>query len=370
MAVLLLQTAALSQKSWAQGASNVVVDEVRMAPLLQTTPVIGRLVAQDGGEVAARISGAVEKVYVSIGQEVAEGEVLALIDDAVIAARRDLAEAKQSAAEAAVRSRRAGLKIVRQELERIKGLKSSAAFSQARFEDQQATVAKAEAELIEVEHILTQAKAELDLAELNLFYTEVRSSYPGIITRKHTSSGAYVNVGDPVVSMVSNSDLEIEADMPFKLLRGVRTGTELQLQLADGSRHSASVRAIVPDENPLTRTRAVRFTPNFEATSMGLAPGQSATLQVPVGSSREVLTVAKDAVVPQTDGSIVFVAEAQKNDEGATVYKAAPRKVQLGDALGDRFEVLSGLTNGDQAVIRGNERLRPGAALNISGGQG
>jgi RND family efflux transporter MFP subunit len=363
-------TVATPDRSQAQEANRVVVDKVSLTPLLQTTPVIGRLVAKDGGEVAARISGAVKEVYVAVGQQVAEGEVLALIDDAIIGARRDLAKAKQAAAEAAISSRRADLKIVRQELARTMGLKSSAAFSQARFEDQQAKVSKSEAELIEAKYFLDQTKAEFKLAELDLDYTQVRASYAGIITRKHTSSGAYLNLGDPVVSMVSNSDLEIEVDMPFKLLGGVQAGTRLELQLADGSRHVAQVRAVIPDENPLTRTRAIRLTPSFKSTGMGLAPGQSATLQVPIGDGRLVLTVAKDAIIPQTGANLVYVAEEGKNDAGESILRAAAREVRLGEPVGGRFEVLSGLKEGDRVVIRGNERLRSGAELIIAGEAG
>jgi multidrug efflux pump subunit AcrA (membrane-fusion protein) len=59
----------------------------------------------------------------------------------------------------------------------------------------------------------------------------------------------------------------------------------------------------------------------------------------------------KDALVQARGGWTVFVAE-----DG----KAQPRAVNIGVALGDQYEVLSGLAPGDQVVVRGNERLRPG----------
>jgi multidrug efflux pump subunit AcrA (membrane-fusion protein) len=70
-----------------------------------------------------------------------------------------------------------------------------------------------------------------------------------------------------------------------------------------------------------------------------------------VGAVRDVLSVPKDALVQGRDGWTVFVAA-----DG----KAQPRPVQLGIALGNRYEVLGGLTPGDLVVVRGNERLRPG----------
>ena len=61
----------------------------------------------------------------------------------------------------------------------------------------------------------------------------------------------------------------------------------------------ARVRAILPEENPNTRTRTVRFVPAFEVGDTRLAGGQSVTVQVPVGVRRDVLSVHKDAIVRQ-----------------------------------------------------------------------
>ncbi|MED5360737.1 MAG: efflux RND transporter periplasmic adaptor subunit, partial [Pseudomonadota bacterium] len=64
-----------------------------------------------------------------------------------------------------------------------------------------------------------------------------------------------------------------------------------------------------------------------------------------------VLTVHKDAVTTRGNGKFVVVINANK---------AKPTKVELGDAVGDRFTVTSGLKQGDIVVVRGNETLRPG----------
>jgi len=72
---------------------------------------------------------------------------------------------------------------------------------------------------------------------------------------------------------------------------------------------------------------------------------------VPVSAPRDVLSVPKDALVQGRGGWTVFVAA-----DG----KAQPRNVQIGVALGNRYEVTQGLSEGDLVVVRGNERLRPG----------
>ena len=106
----------------------------------------------------------------------------------------------------------------------------------------------------------------------------------------------------------------------------------------------------MPEENPLTRTRVVRFTPNFK-NGATFATNQSVTLHIPAGPTRTVVTVHKDAVLNRSEGALVFVVV-----NGV----ARPRPVRLGEAVGGRFEVIDGLKPGEKVVVRGNERLRPG----------
>jgi multidrug efflux pump subunit AcrA (membrane-fusion protein) len=102
----------------------------------------------------------------------------------------------------------------------------------------------------------------------------------------------------------------------------------------------------------------VRFIPTFEGEKRPLAAEQSVTVHVPVGAARNVLSVHKDAVTRRGSQSLVYVVE------DAT---AELRSVQLGEAVGNRFEVRGGLQAGDTVVVRGNERLQPGDRVRVGG---
>jgi multidrug efflux pump subunit AcrA (membrane-fusion protein) len=82
------------------------------------------------------------------------------------------------------------------------------------------------------------------------------------------------------------------------------------------------------------------------------------TLRIPIGPARQVLSVHKDAIIKRQGQDIVFVVAGEGVES---------RPVQLGVAVGGRFEVLSGLSQGDRVVVRGNERLRPGAKVRVVG---
>ena len=203
----------------------------------------------------------------------------------------------------------------------------------------------------EAEASRAQARANLKLAEIDLRYAKIRAPFPGVVSMRHTEVGSYLNVGDPVLTLIDDQRLEIEADVPAERISGLDAGAAVSFRIDGSSLLRATVRAVIPEENPMTRTRAVRFTPDFGGRRARLATNQSVTLHLPVGTARTVVTVHKDAILNRADKTVVFVVAGEK---------AQMRPVRLGDAVGGRFEVLSGLDSGDLVVVRGNERLRPG----------
>ncbi|KKJ78412.1 hypothetical protein WH95_03760 [Kiloniella litopenaei] len=343
----------------AQQPSLVGVDKVRIESMSQTVPVIGRLVAQQTGNVSARIAGPVDELMVEVGDKVVKDQVIAKLNAATLKADRDLAASEVAAATSKLGTFQARLKLAGQELKRLEKLKKSAAFNKSRYEDaiQNSSIAKAEVSQARAD--IGTAQARLKRAEINLAYTEIKAPYDGIIMSKETETGAYVATGDAVVTLLSRESLEIEVDVPARRLAGIKPGMEFTLSLTDDTPLLATIRAILPRENPLTRTRPVRLTaklPNQDT----LANNQSITLLVPAGPKREVATVHKDAIIQSPNGAMVFL-----NVDG----NAQPRPVQLGQQVGERIEVIYGLKAEDEVVIRGNERLFPGVPLQINGAE-
>jgi RND family efflux transporter MFP subunit len=304
------------------------------------------------------VEAPVEAFRVEVGDRVQAGQVIATLNQDRLIALRDHAAGQLREARAKQSTAQAQLKLAGQELERLEALKASAAFSQARYDDAKQNAAIFRAQLAEAEAAIATSSAELTLAEIDVADTEIVAPYDGVVIQRMSEAGAYVSVGDPLIRLIADQSLEVEADVPYQRIVGLVPGATLGLTLDDGSSHEAVVRAIVPEENPLTRTRAVRFIPTFNDTERPLAADQSVTVWVPVGTPRTVLTVHKDAVITEGDRATVFVANGDV---------AEPREISLGEAVGSRYEVLDGLEEGDLVVIRGNERLRPGDKVRIDG---
>ncbi len=348
----------LGTPAQAQDASLVRVDLAKNESLSQTVPVLGRLVARQAGDVAARIAGPIEAYRIDVGDRVERDQIIAIINEASHQAERDLAAGRLAEAEAELVTQQAQMILARQELHRLEALKKSSAFSQARYDDSKQGVAVAEAEVTKAEAAVASARAQLRMEDLHLGYTKVRAPYDGVVTRRLSEAGAYVQVGAPLVYLIADHDLEVEVEIPSHRLSALTPGARIQFALDNGSQHSAAVRAVLPAENPLTRTRTVRLVPQFDGDMGLLADQQSVTVQVPIGAGRQVVSVHKDAIIKRQGKDIVYVV-----DDG----NAQAREIQIGEPLGSRVEVLKGVEEGESVVVRGNERLQPGAKVRIGG---
>lgn len=341
----------------AQGrAAPVAVDAVVVEPLTQTAPVLGRFVAQQRGTVAALTRGPVLQVHVAVGDRVREGDILITQSTDRLERSRDVAQAAVNTALAAVATARSQLELAQQELDRLEKLRGSAAFSGAQRDDKAFEVAVRRAQVGEARAEVARAEALLEEAQLDVDLGTIRAPFNGVVVDRHTVRGAYMNIGDAAVTLVNDEVLEVEADVPTDRVAGLEMGREVELLLGGGEISRAFVRAVVPEENALTRTRLVRFIPDLDDLTTAMpAVGQSVTVRLPVGDVRDVLTVHKDAVLPRGGQTLVYVVGADNT--------VSPRPVQLGDAAGARFVVLGGLAEGELVVTLGNERLRPGQAV-------
>lgn len=335
--------------------AQVGVDAVITEALKQTVPVIGRVVARLTA-IAARVNGPIGEVRVDVGDRVKAGDVIAVLVDDLLKWRHELQKAEVQQYAAAVKTRNATTKLRHQELQRIERLIKSAAFSQARLDDKRQEVAVAESQAAEAVGKLASARANLKLAETNLSYATIRAPFPGVVSKRLIEVGTYVNIGDPLMVLIDNRYAEIEADVPANRLAGLTPRTIVNAVVNGGPAITAWVRAVVPDEDPQTRTRTVRFVPQPPTGLAGLANNQSVTLHLPTGNNGTVVTVHKDAILSRKGKTLVFLVQDAK---------AVMRPVQLGEAVGTRFIVNSGLAPGDKVVVRGNERLLPGQNIRI-----
>ena len=351
------QTFAQEKQSKKTGprAALVSVDKVSIVEVSQMIPVLGRLVARRSGAVAARVAGPVAEMRCDVGDRMKKGDVVAVLVRERLHWVRERRKAQVASNRALLASRKAELVKKNQEMARLEKLRKtkSAAYRASKYDAMSQEVSKLDSRVTEASARLKQMEADARLAQIDLNYATIRAPFSGVVTQRHTDVGAYVNVGQAVVSLIDDSALEVEADVPVQRVTGLKPGVMVSVHI-NGVTVEAGVRAVVPQENPQTRTRAVRFTANLKKIGGQLAGNQSVTISVPISGDQKVLSVHKDAVLNRRGNDMVFVVV-----DGA----ARPRNIAIGDAVGGRFLVRNGLKLGDVVVVRGNERLFPGQGV-------
>ena len=201
----------------------------------------------------------------------------------------------------------------------------------------------------------------------------LQAPFDGYVVKKHTEVGAWIRQGDPLVEVVELDPVEIDISVPESHIAYLEVGAvqpvEVEalpawiLQELDGPLRGKVVR-IVPQADLRSRTFPVKLRLQNPRHGNGhlLKAGMLARVLLAVGEPRTSLLVPKNALVLGGRTPIVFVVQTDPGSKQAT---ANPVEVQIGVAEGSWIQVTGPLQEGQQVVVEGNERLRPGAAVRI-----
>ena len=334
-----------------QGATSVEVDKVILESLNQTIPVIGRVISLKEANVPAAVIGKIENVLVEVGDKVKKGQILASIDTERYLWLAEIATANVNATKAEIKSAKAETNINLIELNRMEDLRDSSAFNVAKYERLQSLHISLIAKEEIVEAKLNSVLQEEKLAKLNLKRATVKAPFDGIIELKMIELGEAVGLGFTLFKLVSDSLLEIEADVPSNRARILEINNNIKISTTDMISFNSKLRALGVRENSNTRTIPIHLTFNNSEISRNLFVGENVNIFIPIGPGLKAPTVHKDAILKREGMSLVYVVEEEK---------AIIKPLKLGDGVGNRFIVLGGIQEGDTVVIKGNERLRPG----------
>ncbi len=193
-----------------------------------------------------------------------------------------------------------------------------------------------------------------------------RAPHAGVITKRDAIPGMRVNAGDMPIELVDLGRVWVVADVYETEIRHLQLGmpATLTLEAYPDRTFRGRVAFIAPRLDPATRTIAVRL--EFPNPTGELKPDMFGEV-VLHGTSRRGLRIPGDAVIDSGTREIVFVSLGDGRFQ--------PRQVELGDADGDRVEVVKGLSEGERVVTRANflidseSRLKASLAAMGAGGR-
>lgn len=308
-------------------------EQREMAPTMQ---VAGTVLSRSDAGLSAEVEGRLVEVA-DVGTRVAEGDVVARIEDTTLQLRVAELEAQIARGEAR-------LEFLDAELDRVQRLAETnlAAASQIDQTRSERDMAGSD---------LAVARARLAQLEDQIERTRVRAPFSGVVVERVARAGERVGVGARILRLVSPDRLEVVARAPLRYYRFVQPGDELKVD-AEGQIFEAPLRTVVSVGNEDLHVFELRLD-----IDRPLPVGQTARLTIPTAELREVLAVPRDALVLRGSGTAVFVIE-----EDGTARRAT---VSTGIGQGDWIEVAGPVQPGDRVVIRGNERLRDGQSVEI-----
>lgn len=335
----------------------VSVVPVASEPVDVSFDLPGRIHAIRTAEVRARVAGILLQQTFVEGAEVKAGDVLFRIDPAPLEAA--LARSRAALAVAsATRDQSAAV------ASRYGKLADSKAVSQQEAENAENALKVAQAGVL-------SAEADVRTAELNLGYATVTAPISGRIGKAQVTEGALVGQGDAtrlaIIQQLDPVHLDFtqSANELNALKRSISEGkvepftspkTTVRLLLDDGSEYPHPGKVLFSEVSVDPSTGMVALRAEFPNPDRLLLPGMFARIRITLGAREASLTVPQRAVTRAQGGAgSVLVVGENRTVELRMIHTAA--------ATGDKWVVTDGLKAGEQVIVEGHLKARPGSTV-------
>ncbi len=328
------------------GAALVRTAPIEELQFHQELTLVGRTEARHESRIVAEVTGRVKSLPATEGRRVRRGVALVTIDcrRAALALDAKKAEAAQARAEA---------ELARKELERARELVETSVFPERNLDSAEADEQRTAARYRELE-------AERRRLELDLEHCTIRAPYDGFTIRKLVDVGEWVEAGTPVYELVDLAVIKVTADLPERRFGQVEIGSPVTITRAgDGDAAlTGKVTGIAPRASETTHTFPVII--EVQNADGRLGSGMLVRTALALNGTFTSLAISKDAIVRQADRTLLFTVA-----DGV----AAEVEVETRGSLGSMVAIAGdGLRVGQPVIVRGNERLGDGSAVEVDNG--
>lgn len=352
----------------------IQVVERKEAPRLNVT---GTLDPDERSEVASQTSGTALEVYVDVGSRVKKGDVLVLLDAREAAMRLDVANANAASQRARlglktgkfdadsvadVKMAREAADIAKTDFERTKMLYDQGAVSKSQYDQAKSNMERTDAAYVSSKNGAEQAfgsliasQSQVGLSAKSVEDMKVRAPFDGAIEAKRIAPGEFASVGRIVVVLVKEDKLRFRFDVPEAQSALIDIGSKIELRVAayPNKVFTGEVKRVGVSLKSQTRTLPVEAEiPNGDRL---LKAGFFVRGDVQLaGEAKPTLIVPKDALLPVSGGSKIFVKDGDHVVE---------RLVVTGLTRDDMVEVSGQIAAGDQVAIENVGALSDGVAI-------
>jgi HlyD family secretion protein len=365
-----------------QAAKPVKTEAVRQESVRRTLDVVGTLAAEDQVTVSSEVDGVVRRIRADLGDRVAAGQPLVELDREKLQYNLDQQRAaharsltKYGASDPAQLPQVEGtpdalraaaeLAQAKQAFERATELHKRQLIAQQMRDDAETALrlktAAYDAAQQEAKNLKTDidaSAAAMKLAERHLEDASIRAPFDGYIQQRMVSVGELVKAQMPVMTVVRVDPLKLLSEIPERMAPWVKLGQPLTLKVDafPDKDFTATVARISPAVNTQTRTFAFEgLAPNPEGT---LKPGTFARVRLETSLVEQVMTIPYAAMQYRYGVYRAFRVDGDR---------LAARELKTGDRIGDRMEILDGLSRGDRVALTDVDILTDGMTIAAQG---
>ncbi len=330
-------------KEEAESFSRVYV--VKEGDIPSGSSVTGTVRAIERVTLSSRINGYIISLKHREGDRITKGETLVEIDASTLLAELNNAQGALAAATGSMKEVRSALKNSRREYQRAKKLYKERTVSKSFLDDKQMAYEASQARLDQVRAKIRQAKAKVELMQVNLGFTVLKAPFDGVVIQRQQEEGDLAGVGTALMTLENDKNLEVIAEVKESELLNLAPllHQDGAIKVEIESLHlflEGTLTHIIPHGDPLSHTFRVKV--RLVEAKNGVLSGMFARLFIP-GSPKKGILIPADMVLHRGELTGVLV-----HKEGKTVF----RVIRTGSLYkeGTMVEVLSGLQEGEQIV--------------------
>lgn len=323
-------------------AVTVSVKNVTAFNMKEKATLSGMVHAKQSANISTRNMGNIKEIHVSIGDNVKKGTKLITIDAADLKASLEQAKAGVSKA-------RAHFENTEKNFQRYFNLFQKNSISKKELEDMQTQLSVAKAGLEAANEAFNQVKAQLA-------YSEIRAPFDGVITSKNIKIGDLATPGVTLLVVENRKDLEIKTTVPESLISKIDTSEKINVQIPslNSSYYGELKELSLSGKNSGGQYVAII---RLVDSDNQLLPGMYSKVDFQLKSNKRSSPVLIEKSALVTRGQLTGVyAVSQSNT-------AILRWIQTGRECGDKVEVLSGLSFGEQYITSSQSKLYNGKAI-------
>jgi RND family efflux transporter MFP subunit len=304
----------------------------------------GKIEAVNSANLSTRMMGYVDEIYVKVGEKVRKGQQLISISNTDLTAK--LAQVNASVTEAT-----AAYNNAEKDFNRFTSLFNENSASQKELDDITANYTMAKARLEGAKQMKNEVSAQFS-------YANIRAPFSGTVTNKFINVGDMANPGMPLLEVESPGKFQVLAMVPESEILQIKANTDVGVVLKSLGK---TVQGKVVEVSTSAKNTGGQYMVKvvLDKTDATVMSGMYATVQFPTGPSKnsQVVMLPKDAIV--TNGQLTGVYTVSQTNT------ALLRWLRLGRSIGDKIEVLSGLSSDEQYIVSAEGKLYNGAKINI-----